>query len=164
LVGGILVSRFGTAWSSVVCTGLVLLGEIILYAGTMHHSLTTMASGLFLFGMGVSPLAVVQETLLARLSPGGHLGLSLALGLVSGKSASFMSALISKPLAEHGGSGLPFFVALLLCAGSFAANLARLAFNWGETRTRHEHVHTKRIVKWDGLSRLGDVFYLFIAV
>jgi MFS family permease len=142
----------------------VLIGEIILYYGTMHGSLVVMACGLFLFGMGVSPLAVVQETLLARLSPGGHLGLSLALGLVSGKSASFISALISKPLAKAGGSGLPFFVALILCAVSFSANLARLAFKWGEPRTRHESVSSKRIVKWDGLSRLGDVFYVFIVV
>jgi hypothetical protein len=143
---------------------MVLFGEMILYYGTTHGSLLIMASGLFIFGMGVSPLAVVQETLLARLSPGGHLGLSLALGLMSGKSASFISALISKPLAERGGSGLPFRVALVLCAGSFAANLARLACRWGEPCTRHGHVHSKRIVKWDGLSRLGDVFYLFIAV
>lgn len=156
------MSRFGTAWSSIVCTGAVLLGEMILYHGATHGNLVTMASGLFLFGLGVSPLSVVQETLLARLSPGGHLGLSLALGLVSGKLASFISAMVSLPLAEAGGDGLPFLIALILCALSFGANLARLAFKWGESREGVERVAAKRIVKWEGVSRLGDVYYVFI--
>lgn len=160
LVGGILVARFGTASSSVVATAAVLIGEIILYAGVTHGSLVTMACGLFVFGLGMTPLMVIQETLLARLSPGGHLGLSLALGLVSGKSASFLSALLSLPLAEAGGDGAPFFVALLLCSGSFLANLARLFFRWGEERSREGK--TARVVKWDGVSRLGDVFWVYI--
>ncbi|KAL1408441.1 hypothetical protein Q8F55_005253 [Vanrija albida] len=162
LVGGILVSRFGTTWSSVACTGSVLFGALVLFQGVLHFSIVTMAFGLFLFGLGMTPLMVVQETLIARLSPGGHLGLSLALGLVSGKTASFISALVSLPLAELGGDKAPFLVALLLCAGSFVANLARLGFGWGAEKTSDVGPHAKRIVKWDGLSRLGDVFWLYI--
>lgn len=162
-MGGILVSRFGTGWSSVVTTGAVLLGEIIVYFGVTHGNLVTMAGGFFLFGLGMTPLMVVQETLLAKLSPGGHLGLSLALGLVSGKFASFIAAMCSLPLAEAGGDGMPFFVALVLCATSFIANILRLTFRWGET-DEAERVAPRRIVKWDGISRLGDVYYVFIVM
>lgn len=160
LVGGILVARFGTRLSSVVCTTFVLIGQIILYLGTLKHQIWAMTLGLWVFGLGMTPLMVVQETLLARLSPGGHLGLSLALGLVSGKSSSFIAALTSLPLASWGGDGAPFAVGLILCTLSWFFNILRLMFHWGENPNMPERA--ARIVKWDGLSRLGDVFWAFI--
>lgn len=122
-----------------------------------------MAAGFWIFGLGHTPLMVVQETLLARLSPGGHLGLSLALGLVSGKSASFIASFVSQPLANAGGNRAPFAVALGLCTMSFGANLARLMLKCGEEQTKDgAEVSPKRIVKWEGISRLGDVFWVYI--
>lgn len=124
-----------------------------------------MALGYFLFGLGSTPLMVVQETLLARLSPGGHLGLSLALGLVSGKTSSFIASFISLPLAEWGGDTAPFAVGLALCTISFTANVLRLLFKCGEAQTKDTHeVSPKRIVKFEGISRLGDVFWFYILV
>lgn len=143
-----------------VCTTFVLIGQIILYMGTLNHQIWAMTMGLWVFGLGMTPLMVVQETLLARLSPGGHLGLSLALGLVSGKSSSFIAALTSLPLASWGGDGAPFAVGLLLCTLSWLFNLLRLSFHWGENPNVQERA--ARVVKWDGLSRLGDVFWVFI--
>lgn len=154
------MARFGTRLSSVVCTTFVLIGQIILYLGTLKHQIWAMTLGLWVFGLGMTPLMVVQETLLARLSPGGHLGLSLALGLVSGKSSSFIAALTSLPLASWGGDGAPFAVGLILCTLSWFFNILRLTFHWGENPNMPERA--ARIVKWDGLSRLGDVFWVFI--
>ena len=56
-----------------------------------------MALGMFVFGFGVSPLAVVQETIIVRFFKSHGLGVSLALGLVAGKGASFISARTSYP-------------------------------------------------------------------
>jgi hypothetical protein len=148
-----------------VTTGFILLGAVILYAGVASGAIAVMALGYFLFGLGSTPLMVVQETLLARLSPGGHLGLSLALGLVSGKTASFIASFTSLPLAEAGGDTAPFAVGLVLCIISFSANVLRLGFGCGAAQTRDAaEVSPKRIVRFDGVSRLGDVFWAYIAV
>ncbi|BEJ06583.1 hypothetical protein CcaverHIS641_0311050 [Cutaneotrichosporon cavernicola] len=165
LVAGILVARYGTAASSLVTTGFILLGAVILYVGVYSGAIAIMALGYFLFGLGSTPLMVVQETLLARLSPGGHLGLSLALGLVSGKTASFVASFTSLPLAEAGGDTAPFAVGLALCILSFSANILRLGLGCGAAQTRDAaEVSPKRIVRFDGVSRLGDVFWLYILV
>jgi hypothetical protein len=60
LVGGLLVCRFGTARSSVIATLVILLGQIILLLGDFLESVGCMSLGLFIFGLGISPLAVVQ--------------------------------------------------------------------------------------------------------
>lgn len=60
LVGGLLVCRFGTARSSVIATLIILLGQIILLLGDILESVGCMSLGLFIFGLGISPLAVVQ--------------------------------------------------------------------------------------------------------
>ncbi|GMK53678.1 hypothetical protein CspeluHIS016_0102640 [Cutaneotrichosporon spelunceum] len=165
LVAGILVARYGTAASSLVTTGFILLGAIILYAGVYSGAIAIMALGYFLFGLGNTPLMVVQETLLASLSPGAHLGLSLALGLVSGKTSSFVASFTSLPLAEAFGDTAPFAVGLALCTMSFSANVLRLGLGCGAAQTRDSaEVSPKRIVRFDGVSRLGDVFWLYILV
>lgn len=123
--------------------------------------LTLQTLGLFIFGLGVTPLSVVQETLLSHLSPGNHLGISLALGLLSGKSASFVSSLVSLPLADAFGDAVPFGLAVLLCGLSFAANAARLAFRWG-AGSGEAPVKEKRKVSFAAASDLGDVFWVYI--
>jgi MFS family permease len=161
LVAGLFVARFGTGWSSIATTGCILLGQIILFIGISTGQLFTMTAGLFVFGLGVTPLAVTQETLVARLSPSKHLGISLALGLVSGKMASFVSSLVSLPMAERYGDQAPFGVSVILCLLSFSGNAARLVFGWG--RSQDEGVHDgKRRVSWGGVGRLGDVFWVYI--
>jgi hypothetical protein len=82
-----------------------------------------MALGMFIFGLGLSPLSVVQETIIVRFFKGHGLGVSLALGLVAGKGASFVSARISYPLTEKFGPHAPFYVATGLAGLSVAVNL-----------------------------------------
>ncbi|ORX33514.1 major facilitator superfamily domain-containing protein [Kockovaella imperatae] len=151
LVGGILVSRFGTAPSSIVTTGCVLLGQLILLLGVATSHLVLMSIGLFIFGLGLTPLMVVQETLLSHLSASHHLGFSLALGLVSGKSASFLSSIVSLPLADKYGDTAPFIVAVALCIVSFVINLIRLGGH-----------HPARNVSWPGIDVFGDVYWVYI--
>ncbi|EIW68617.1 hypothetical protein TREMEDRAFT_69096 [Tremella mesenterica DSM 1558] len=161
LVAGIFVARFGTALSSVATTGCVLVGQLILLLGVTIEHLNIMTLGLFVFGLGMTPLAVVQETLLSHLSPSHNLGISLALGLVSGKSSSFISSLVSLPLAKKFGDWMPFTLAVILCSVSFLGNALRLLFGWG-SEAGEAAVKAKRRVSWGGVGSLGDVFWVYI--
>ncbi|KAG8902738.1 hypothetical protein FRC01_009482 [Tulasnella sp. 417] len=90
-----------------------------------------MVVGLFIFGLGISPLAVVQETIIVRFFCKHGLGVSLALGLVAGKLTSFLSAYTSYPLSQTYGPHAPFVVSTVLAAVSFGFNLIYLfASNW----------------------------------
>jgi hypothetical protein len=82
-----------------------------------------MAFGIFVFGVATSPLSVVQETIIVRFFKSHGLGISLAMGLVAGKGASFVSAATTYPLTEKFGSRAPFYVATFLTGMSVAINL-----------------------------------------
>lgn len=81
-----------------------------------------MTFGLFIFGLGVSPLAVVQETIIVRFFKNHGLGLSMALGLVAGKAASFIAAHFSYPLTEKFGPHAPFYSSAILAGFSVLIN------------------------------------------
>ncbi|KAF7791842.1 hypothetical protein EIP86_002866 [Pleurotus ostreatoroseus] len=131
LVGGVMASRLGTTFTSILATGVVFLGQLCLLVGNLSGSVRLMAFGMFVFGLGVSPLAVVQESIIVRFFKSHGLGVSLALGLVAGKGASFISARTSYPLAEKFGPHAPFFAATGLAGLSFIVNLIYLfASKW----------------------------------
>lgn len=145
-----------------------------------------MALGLFVFGLGISPLAVVQETIIVRFFKSHGLGVSMAFGLMAGKGASFLAARTSYPLTERFGGRAPFYVATGLTALSVTTNLIYLASSrWlitgagaeleatdiqEEARRRMaiddmtsaqalEKVANKRYVKFRSIIKLGDVFW-----
>ncbi|KAI0078898.1 MFS general substrate transporter [Panus rudis PR-1116 ss-1] len=127
LVGGLLANRLGTTLTSILATGVVLLGQLFLLIGNLTGSVRLMAFGMFVFGFGVSPLAVVQETIIVRFFKSHGLGVSLALGLVAGKGASFVSARTSYPLSQKFGPHAPFYVSTGLAALSFCINMIYLS-------------------------------------
>ena len=114
LVGGLITSVMGTAISSILATTLILLGQALLLFGRWQGHLATMVSpppvlsptapsddttyyqawGCFLFGLGTSPLAVVQETIICRFFDRKGLGISLALGLVAGKLSALKPTIV----------------------------------------------------------------------
>ncbi|RPD62956.1 MFS general substrate transporter [Lentinus tigrinus ALCF2SS1-7] len=193
LVGGLLASRLGTTFTSILATGIILLGQACLLIGNLSDSARVMALGMFVFGMGVSPLAVVQETIIVRFFKSHGLGVSLALGLVAGKGASFISALTSYPLSQRFGPHAPFYAATFLSAFSFAINIVYLsASKWliRESGTEleaseiHAEAHAraastpgisseaealqevakKRMVRLRDITKLGDVFWAYIGL
>jgi MFS family permease len=105
----------------------LISGQIFLLIGEVTNNIRLMAFGLFIFGLGVSPLSVVQETIIVRFFKGHGLGVSMALGLVAGKGASFISARTSYPLAERYGRHAPFYVASLLAGISVIVNLVYIS-------------------------------------
>jgi MFS family permease len=149
-----------------------------------------MAFGLFVFGLGVSPLAVVQETIIVRFFKSHGLGVSMAFGLIIGKGASFVSARTSYPLTERWGTHAPFYVATFLAAMSVFVNLCYImASKWlvdgacaeleaadiseeAKRRSIHnmseaqalEKVARKKRVYLGDISKLGDVFWSYVGL
>ncbi|KAJ7103506.1 major facilitator superfamily domain-containing protein [Mycena belliarum] len=190
LVGGLLAGTLGTTFTSILATGVVFLGTAFLLLGDIWGNVRMMAAGLFIFGLGVSPLAVVQETIIVRFFKSHGLGVSMAFGLVAGKGASFISARTSYPLTEHFGPRAPFYVATFLAGMSVVVNLAYIfASRWlidgagaeleaidinEEAQRRSvinvseaqalEKVAAKRRVHLREITKLGDVFWAYIAV
>ncbi|KAH7103247.1 MFS general substrate transporter [Auriculariales sp. MPI-PUGE-AT-0066] len=126
LVGGLLASHLGTATSSIIATSTILIGQVILILGEYSTNIVAMTLGMFVFGLGIAPLSVVQETIIVR-NFGHRLGLSLALGLVAGKAASFAGASTSYPLSQTFGQHAPFVVSAALAGFSFLVNLAYIS-------------------------------------
>jgi MFS family permease len=57
LVGGVMTARLGTTVSSIIATGTVFLGQALLLMGHLHNEVWLMILGMFIFGLGQSPLA-----------------------------------------------------------------------------------------------------------
>ncbi|KAG6885279.1 hypothetical protein C0993_003710 [Termitomyces sp. T159_Od127] len=123
LFGGLLASRLGTTLTSILATGVIFVGQLLLLLGDICENVRLMVLGLFIFGLGVSPLAVVQETIIVRFFKSHGLGVSMAFGLIAGKGASFIAARTSYPLTECCGPRAPFYAATLLAAISVVINL-----------------------------------------
>lgn len=88
-----------------------------------------MALGLFVFGLGVSPVSVVQETIIVRFFKTRGLGVTMAMGLFAGRAASFLAARTAYPLSEHLGPRAPFYVATILGGFSVIANLIYISLS-----------------------------------
>lgn len=191
LVGGLMANRLGTTFTSILATGVIFLGQVLLLTGEIWGNVRLMALGLFVFGLGISPLAVVQETIIVRFFKSHGLGVSMAFGLIAGKGASFLAARTSYPLTERYGGRAPFYVATCLTALSVTTNLIYLACSkWlvagtgaeleasdikQEARRRlatHDmsaaqalnKVAEKRYVHFRSIVRLGDVFWAYVAL
>jgi hypothetical protein len=190
LVSLLLVSFF---WVSSVCPYYSLsdlfLGQVLLLIGDIKGDVRLMTFGLFVFGFGVSPLAVVQESIIVRFFKSHGLGVSMALGLVAGKLASFISARTSLPLAERFGRHAPFYASTFLAALSLFINLVYMASSkWlirgsgtvlleaseirSEARRRSlydlseaealEKVAKKRHIRFKDIPKLGDIFWAYV--
>ncbi|KAK4687724.1 hypothetical protein P7C73_g2380, partial [Tremellales sp. Uapishka_1] len=178
LVAGIFTARRGTAIASITASSIVLSGQAMMLLGRWIESVPVMTLGCFVFGLGISPLAVSQETIICRYFDKG-LGVSLALGLVAGKGASFLSSITSFPLSRIDPIA-PFVVATLLAGLSFLINLVYLfSSKWLSRKAGlkpegsdplpvldviEEEVVEKRKVKISDLHRLGDPFWIYMGL
>lgn len=161
-------------------------GQALLLVGETQQSVRLMALGLFIYGLSLSPLAVVQESIIMRFFHSHGLGMSMAMGLVAGKFASFLSARTYYPLSVTFGRHAPFYTSTALTGLSFIINLVymfvshRLIMDSGETLEAFEAQHgaqrravysipeaivlkrvaKKRSVKLKEAPLLGDVFWV----
>ncbi|KAI0274664.1 major facilitator superfamily domain-containing protein [Gloeopeniophorella convolvens] len=191
LLGGIVASRLGTTLSSILATGIIFSGLSVLLVGDLLEDVRLMTMGMFIFGLGISPLSVVQETIIVRFFKSHGLGISMALGLVAGKASSFVSARTSYPLSERFGPHAPFYAATVLAAFSFGINLVyvsvsrwlvsgsgaeleapdiqeaarqRLSVQDVTEAQALQQVADKKKVNLHDITELGDVFWAYIGV
>jgi MFS family permease len=160
-----------------VTTGIHWTGLSVLLVGDVVENVKLMTLGMFVFGLGISPLSVVQETIIVKFFKSQGLGLPMALGLVVGKAASYLSAHTSYPLSERFGPHAPFYMAVILAAVSFGVNLLYVSIaKWlvseleAELEASDNHVtkllsasaqetHPSRGVNLRHLTELGDTFW-----
>jgi len=147
-----------------------------------------MALGLFIFGLGVSPISVIQETIIVRFFKSHGLGITMAIGLFAGRAASFLAARTAYPLSEHFGPRAPFYVSTALAAFSVFVNLIYISLSRrlvdlagaeleaadisSDAQRRRsadiaegqalEEVAKKRQVHMHQIIRLGDVFWAYV--
>ncbi|GAA5919720.1 hypothetical protein JCM1841_000768 [Sporobolomyces salmonicolor] len=178
LISGFLVPRYGAARVGLAATGAVLLGQIIVCLAqgdddVVGSNMGGMIAGLLLFGSGISPLAVVQETVILSNNPSGSrfVARSVAIGLVFGKTSSFLAGSSSDWL--HSVSPrMPFIAASGFAALSFAACVIyalmerSLHHSAPSHPTQHSEAleHKHRTLPLSELARFGDPFWLYIAV
>lgn len=67
LVGGVMTARLGTTVSSIIATGTVFLGQALLLMGHLHNEVWLMILGMFIFGLGQSPLAGLSQAIPLRI-------------------------------------------------------------------------------------------------
>ncbi|CAH1761778.1 169_t:CDS:2 [Entrophospora sp. SA101] len=145
IVSGLLVARFGTTTSSLVTTTIILIGMIIVTVASWTGEVVSMIIGFMVFGMGLAPLTIVQETIIVQFFQGNGLGFALAVGLIFGRLASFFATILAVPLSlvPPLTYRTPFFVA---------------AF------TSVNKIIEKKTVHWDDIFQLSDLFWWSLVV
>ncbi|KAM0748049.1 MFS general substrate transporter [Meredithblackwellia eburnea MCA 4105] len=175
LISGFVVPKFGAARCGLAATGTVLVGQLIVCwaeRGEIEDSVGGMVVGLLVFGLGISPLAVVQESIIlaSKREASQSVARSVAAGLLLGKSASFIAAFVAEPLASIS-VRLPFITSAALSLFSF---LACVAYALLERRlpptkalplepTGH-HKAMDKPIQLKELPTLGDPLWIYIAV
>ncbi|GAO46011.1 MFS general substrate transporter [Saitoella complicata NRRL Y-17804] len=184
LLAGLLVARHGTLRSSLFATSTLFIGEFIALFGVLMSKIGWLVTGLVVFGMGVSPLALIQETLLVQVF-GAHerAGLALAVGLVAGKGTSFIAAeTISSMTKSHAGLTTPFAVGTALTALGVGMNITWIVWSIRRSRAEEErlriqafgargftpiHAEKEDVVRLSVTERvyaLPGLFYLYLGV
>ncbi|KAH8923164.1 MFS general substrate transporter [Atractiella rhizophila] len=175
-LGGFVVPKYGVGNAGLFCTGIIALGQGTVWANNRAENVWGMTLGLLIFGIGISPLAAVQESIIVKHfsapAPDGgkpKVGLTVALALLAGKTSSFAAGALSSPLSTNFGHTAPFLVSFLLSAISFCACLVyvnaerkyeRLTSGLiEEVGTRHRHSFG-----WKDLHEFGDAFWGYIGI
>ncbi|RIA81959.1 major facilitator superfamily domain-containing protein [Glomus cerebriforme] len=174
IVSGLLVARFGTTRSSLVITTIILLGMIIFTAASWNGKVGLMIAGFIVFGMGLAPLTIVQETIIVQFFQGNGLGFALAVGLTLGRLASFVATVLAVPLSlmEPLTYRTPFIVATATCAVSWIMNIVYVyILKHADNRKNHNKegvalhsVVEKKAVHWNAIFDLSDIFWWFLVV
>ncbi|GAA5946322.1 hypothetical protein JCM3765_000197 [Sporobolomyces pararoseus] len=166
LLSGFLVPRFGSAKVGLVATGVVLAGQsIVCFSQGADMNMAGTICGLLLFGGGISPVSVVQETIILsnNTSTSRSVGRSVALGLVLGKTSSFLAGASSDWLHSIS-PRMPFVAATLFAAISFSASLVYARTESSLSSRVAAPVHKHQPINLASYSNFGDPFWLYISI
>ncbi|CAG8627695.1 3084_t:CDS:2 [Cetraspora pellucida] len=173
IVSGLLVAKFGTTRSSIVVTTVILIGTLIVTAAAWTGRVGLMIFGFIIFGMGLAPLTIVQETIIVQFFQGNGLGFALAAGMTLGRLASFLATVLAVPLSmvpsfEY---RMPFIVATFTCFLSWIMNIIYVCLlRHANNRNRSKEgvafyqVVENKTVHWHAIFTLSDIFWWSLVV
>jgi MFS family permease len=180
IIAGVLVARFGTLKSSLFATGVLFLGQAINLLALCLGSVHGMIFGLCLFGYlqahwltddssGISPLSLIQETLVVQVFEGESMGLAVALGLVVGKATSFIASFSTVPLALYTPLSYrtPFIVSTSLTLFSVILNIVFvISFSrpsaTGTLNKAEAHIRAHKTVSMKDIYAMSSLFWFYL--
>lgn len=188
LIGSV-VPKWGLPRCSLLCTATILLGQTIIFLSELRADVTGMVAGLFIAGAGISPVAVVQESILLEVTKGGK-SKSVAAGLLLGKfvsqsrpqpqdikvtaivQSSYLASVSAVPLSQSSlGPHSPFAISVLLSLLSFlAAVFFAFVYNLGRRSSSDpsdggsENIPHGKVVSLGKTTAFGDEFWTYIAL
>ncbi|CAG8479760.1 10642_t:CDS:2 [Ambispora leptoticha] len=173
-VSGVLIAKFGTTNSSIVVTSIILLGITIVTAASWSGKVWAMITGFAVFGMGLAPLTIIQETIIVHFFQGHGLGFALATGLTMGRLAAFLASVTTVPLSmmEPFTYRTPFLVATFTCFLSWMMNIIYvLLLKHADNRKNKNRegialstVAEKKMVRWSAIFDLSNMFWWYLVV
>jgi MFS family permease len=113
LLAGILIDKFGTRTMSLILSGLVILGTVIV---AIAPSFTVILIGRAVLGAGAEAMIVCQCAILTKWFKGKELALAFALALAFVRLGSFASLNLETAVANrYGGVGAALWFATIMC-------------------------------------------------
>jgi MFS family permease len=120
-IGGLLIDRIGTRRASLLFSGLVTAGALIV---ALSPNLWILYLGRFVFGWGSESLVVAQSAIFARWFKGKELAFSFGIGLTLSRLGTLFSfnteALIADYFKDY---RYALWAAVLFCVASLGSNL-----------------------------------------
>jgi MFS family permease len=120
LVAGWLIDRLGTRKSSILFSGVLTGGAVIV---AVAPNTTVIHTGRFIFGAGSEALIVAQSAILARWFKGRELAFAFGAALTIARLGTLFSFNTETLIAEMLGPTGALWIAAALCGASAVANL-----------------------------------------
>jgi len=126
LAAGWLIDRFGTRRSSLVFSGVITLGAVVV---ALAPDARTLLAGRFIFGAGSEALIVTQSAILARWFKGKELALAFGVSLTIMRLGTMFSFNTEALIAEMLGASAALWVAAGLCLASALSAMIYVAMD-----------------------------------
>jgi MFS family permease len=159
---GMLIDRIGTRKASLIFSGAITLGAILVAI----PNLWVMYAGRIIFGFGSEALIVAQSAILARWFSGKELALAFGVALTISRLGTLFSFNTEALIAERLGPFAALWVAAALCAASMLSNLAYVIMDrraQGRLELKEEAAAGDTIVLGQ-IKKLGPSFWYVTAL
>lgn len=120
LAGGLMIDRLGTRMSSLIFSGLIVIGASVV---AWAPNLNTLYAGRFIFGAGSECLIICQSAIVARWFKGKELALAFGIVLTISRVGTLFTFNTGSLIAEKFGPMTALWVAAGLCMVCGLANL-----------------------------------------
>jgi MFS family permease len=159
---GVLIDRIGTRRSSLLFSGLVTLGAVIVATAP---NVWVLFGGRFLFGAGSEALIVAQNAILARWFRGKELAFAFGVALTISRIGTLFTFNTEALIARRMGPMYALWVAAALCGVSILANLVYVSLDrYAEPRLGLREERAGDRIRLAEVARLPPTFWLVTAL